>query len=55
MMAISSRAYSYLLDQASVYQASLGDQISLGAAEITSVVDGDDVSTVLVVQQYVQC
>ena len=43
MMAISSRAYSYLLDLVSVYQASLGDQTSLGAAEITSVVDGDDV------------
>ena len=38
MRAISARAYSYLLDQVSVYEASLADQTSLGAAEITSVV-----------------
>lgn len=41
--AISARAYSYLLDQVSVYEASLADQTSLSAAEITSVGDGGDV------------
>lgn len=43
MMAISSRAYGYLLDQVSVYQASLADQTPSGAVENTSVGDGDDV------------
>ena len=43
MMAISSTAYSYLLNQVSIYQANLVEQTSLGAAEVTSVGDGDDV------------
>ena len=43
MMTISSRAYSHLLSHVSIYQASLAEQTSLGAAEVTSVGDGDDV------------
>ena len=42
-MAISFRGYSYLLDQVSAYQANLAGQTSLGAAEITSLGDGNDV------------
>ncbi|XP_065907081.1 uncharacterized protein [Dysidea avara] len=44
IMAISSRAYSYLLDQVSIYQASLTDQTHSDTAESLPVgEDGDDV------------
>ena len=43
MIVISSKAYSYLLDQVSVYQASLANPIPSDAVENTSVGDGDDV------------
>ena len=43
MITISSRAYSYILDQVSIYQASLVDPTSSGTVENISVGDGDDV------------
>ena len=43
MITISSRAYSYLLDQVSIYQASLIDPTTSDMVENISVGDGDDV------------
>ena len=55
MMAISCRTYSYLLDQVTIYEANLAEQATLDAGETHQLVMVMTYTTILVVQQYVQC